>query len=57
MKYLTAIYLLITNKRFTKDHRINNTWQYRYLNTVGANLICFKIESIIGKYFEKAGEL
>ena len=29
---------MVTGYRFGKHHRYNNTWQYRFLNTVGANI-------------------
>ena len=30
--------LKITGYRFSKEHRQNETWQYRYINTIAANI-------------------
>jgi len=44
MRFLTGIYLLITNKRFTKEHRWNETWQYKYLDSTRANQFAYRFK-------------
>ncbi len=48
MKYTIGLILWVTNQRFTKDHRYNNTWQYRILNTTGSNLVAYRIAHVTG---------
>jgi hypothetical protein len=36
--WILGTILAVIGYRFKKDHRHNETWQYRYLNTTMANL-------------------
>lgn len=46
MGYVAAAYLALTNKRFSKIHRMHDTVIYKLIDTVGANILANKIKNI-----------
>lgn len=46
MGYVMAAYLALTNQRFSKVHRINDTIVYKLIDVVGANILADKIKNV-----------
>ena len=43
---IIGIICYLFNFRFSKNHRRNETWQYKYLNTVQSNIYAEKLTSL-----------
>lgn len=46
MGYVMAAYLALTNQRFSKVHRANDTIVYKLIDVVGANILADKIKNV-----------
>lgn len=47
--YIVAPVIAITGKGFSREHRLNNTWVYKLVDTVAANHIALAINPLADK--------